>query len=73
VTDTLTAIAGLKDAASPADHDHESDHASADLAVWTPPTWEEIVTQHSGRVYRLAYRTTRRISPTTSSSGCSGH
>jgi RNA polymerase sigma-70 factor (ECF subfamily) len=27
-------------------------------AAWTPPTWEEIVEQHSGRVYRLAYRLT---------------
>jgi len=26
--------------------------------AWTPPTWEEIVTQHSARVYRLAYRLT---------------
>jgi RNA polymerase sigma-70 factor (ECF subfamily) len=25
---------------------------------WTPPTWEEVVQQHSGRVYRLAYRLT---------------
>jgi RNA polymerase sigma factor (sigma-70 family) len=25
---------------------------------WTPPTWEEVVAQHSGRVYRLAYRLT---------------
>jgi len=25
---------------------------------WVPPTWEEIVTEHSGRVYRLAYRLT---------------
>ncbi|GAA1886947.1 RNA polymerase sigma factor SigE [Lapillicoccus jejuensis] len=25
---------------------------------WTPPSWEEIVTQHSPRVYRLAYRLT---------------
>jgi RNA polymerase sigma factor (sigma-70 family) len=25
---------------------------------WTPPTWEEIVREHSGRVYRLAYRLT---------------
>ena len=23
---------------------------------WTPPTWEEIVREHSARVYRLAYR-----------------
>ena len=25
---------------------------------WTPPSWEEIVEQHSARVYRLAYRLT---------------
>src|SRR5216683_256064 len=25
---------------------------------WTPPTWEEIVREHSARVYRLAYRLT---------------
>jgi RNA polymerase sigma-70 factor (ECF subfamily) len=27
-------------------------------AAWVPPTWEEIVQQHSTRVYRLAYRLT---------------
>jgi RNA polymerase sigma-70 factor (ECF subfamily) len=27
-------------------------------ADWTPPTWEEIVREHSARVYRLAYRLT---------------
>ena len=26
--------------------------------VWTPPTWEEVVRDHSARVYRLAYRLT---------------
>ncbi|MCX5204405.1 RNA polymerase sigma factor SigE [Streptomyces sp. NBC_00237] len=26
--------------------------------TWTPPTWEEIVSTHSTRVYRLAYRLT---------------
>ncbi|CAL9584033.1 hypothetical protein SUDANB140_05099 [Streptomyces sp. enrichment culture] len=30
----------------------------ADGQAWTPPTWEEIVSTHSGRVYRLAYRLT---------------
>ncbi|MFR9798481.1 RNA polymerase sigma factor SigE [Streptomyces sp. MS06] len=30
----------------------------ADGQAWTPPTWEEIVSAHSGRVYRLAYRLT---------------
>lgn len=32
------------------------DHA--DLDGWTPPTWEEVVRDHSARVYRLAYRLT---------------
>ncbi|HYO86373.1 MAG TPA: RNA polymerase sigma factor SigE [Dermatophilaceae bacterium] len=26
--------------------------------AWTPPTWDEIVSEHSARVYRLAYRLT---------------
>ena len=25
-------------------------------AAWVPPTWDEVVRQHSARVYRLAYR-----------------
>jgi RNA polymerase sigma-70 factor (ECF subfamily) len=33
--------------------------ASTDKASeWTPPSWEEIVREHSARVYRLAYRLT---------------
>jgi len=31
--------------------------AAADVA-WTPPTWEQVVQEHSARVYRLAYRLT---------------
>jgi RNA polymerase sigma factor (sigma-70 family) len=27
-------------------------------ADWTPPTWEQVVRDHSARVYRLAYRLT---------------
>jgi RNA polymerase sigma-70 factor (ECF subfamily) len=27
-------------------------------STWVPPTWEEVVTDHSARVYRLAYRLT---------------
>ncbi len=27
-------------------------------ATWTPPTWDEVVREHSTRVYRLAYRLT---------------
>ncbi|MDQ3463622.1 MAG: RNA polymerase sigma factor SigE [Actinomycetota bacterium] len=30
--------------------------ALADFAVWVPPSWDEVVRQHSARVYRLAYR-----------------
>ncbi len=36
-----------------------TDHPiSTPAAPWAPPTWEEIVEQQSGRVYRLAYRLT---------------
>ena len=28
---------------------------------WTPPTWEEIVREHSARVYRLSYRLTGNV------------
>ncbi|MGY4643488.1 RNA polymerase sigma factor SigE [Cellulomonas sp. URHB0016] len=31
---------------------------TAQPAVWQPPTWEQIVREHSARVYRLAYRLT---------------
>ena len=31
---------------------------AAEGSAWVPPTWEEIVEQHSARVYRLAYRLT---------------
>ena len=48
MTDTLAADAVEQDAA----------HQSTPTGAWTPPTWEEIVTQHSPRVYRLAYRLT---------------
>ncbi len=60
MTDTLTAHAGLKDAASSSDTttDDSTDDSTLETAAWTPPTWEEIVQQHSARVYRLAYRLT---------------
>jgi RNA polymerase sigma-70 factor (ECF subfamily) len=31
---------------------------AAEGETWTPPSWEEIVSTHSARVYRLAYRLT---------------
>lgn len=55
----------LKRVTSSADHRgsrrarEEAPVADASAAGdWTPPTWEELVEQHSGRVYRLAYRLT---------------
>jgi RNA polymerase sigma-70 factor (ECF subfamily) len=48
-TDTLgTAREGQGDAGLP----------GGEPTPWVPPTWEEIVEQHSARVYRLAYRLT---------------
>lgn len=32
--------------------------ADGESQAWTPPSWEEIVSTHSSRVYRLAYRLT---------------
>ncbi|MFE7773869.1 RNA polymerase sigma factor SigE [Streptomyces sp. NPDC057445] len=32
--------------------------SDAESQAWTPPSWEDIVSTHSGRVYRLAYRLT---------------
>lgn len=28
----------------------------AEVSAWVPPSWDEVVRQHSARVYRLAYR-----------------
>lgn len=32
--------------------------AAVDFEQWEPPSWEEVVRDHSARVYRLAYRLT---------------
>ncbi|MEL4359081.1 MULTISPECIES: RNA polymerase sigma factor SigE [unclassified Luteococcus] len=32
--------------------------ASQDVVDWTPPTWEDLVRDHSDQVFRLAYRLT---------------
>jgi len=32
-----------------------------DAVPWTPPTWDEVVRDHSARVYRLAYRLTGNV------------
>jgi RNA polymerase sigma factor (sigma-70 family) len=35
-----------------------SDTGTGETAPWVAPSWEQIVTDHSARVYRLAYRLT---------------
>jgi RNA polymerase sigma factor (sigma-70 family) len=51
--DALTGGAAVSDPIAP------PAHVGFDpAAAWTPPTWEEVVHQHSARVYRLAYRLT---------------
>ncbi|GAA4417149.1 RNA polymerase sigma factor SigE [Georgenia halophila] len=34
------------------------DDDAAERPVWSPPSWEDIVVEHTPRVYRLAYRLT---------------
>lgn len=36
----------------------QGEDGAAVAAAWVPPTWDEIVREHSGRVYRLAFRLT---------------
>ena len=43
---------------TPVDQGAQNDR---DDQAWVPPTWEEIVEQHSARVYRLAYRLTGNV------------
>lgn len=38
-------------------HGYDPDPETAEQP-WVPPTWEEVVREHSGRIYRLAYRLT---------------
>jgi len=37
---------------------NEAGQQSVTASEWVPPTWEEVVREHSARVYRLAYRLT---------------
>ncbi len=43
------------------DHGPTQSPAPGAAEPWVPPTWEEIVEQHSARVYRLAYRLTGNV------------
>lgn len=45
-------------APSPADRPHPAVSIPEVEPAWTPPSWEDIVRDHSARVYRLAYRLT---------------
>ncbi|MFF8842807.1 RNA polymerase sigma factor SigE [Streptomyces sp. NPDC015127] len=52
-------VTNTADRSVPADSVATATFASdAESQAWTPPTWEEIVSTHSARVYRLAYRLT---------------
>ena len=45
----------MGDAAAPAENAAPVDGVAPE---WTPPSWDDLVRQHSARVYRLAYRLT---------------
>jgi RNA polymerase sigma-70 factor, ECF subfamily len=61
---TNTADASFRDARESQPGSADPTPATATFAAggeaqsWTPPSWEEIVSTHSARVYRLAYRLT---------------
>ena len=54
---TLTADSATESTASAA----ATTLSDSTTETWVPPTWEEIVEQHSARVYRLAYRLTGNV------------
>ncbi|MGP4000910.1 RNA polymerase sigma factor SigE [Streptomyces sp. 8N706] len=59
VTDTADRLHATTDSAPTATFSTTASFGDeADAQAWTPPTWEEIVSTHSARVYRLAYRLT---------------
>ncbi|MET8679221.1 RNA polymerase sigma factor SigE [Streptomyces sp. NPDC004647] len=59
VTDTADRFRAAADSAPTATFSTPASFGDeAESQAWTPPTWEEIVSTHSARVYRLAYRLT---------------
>jgi RNA polymerase sigma-70 factor (ECF subfamily) len=44
-----------------ADAQHALEPTGATVEAWVAPSWQEIVTTHSARVYRLAYRLTGNV------------
>ena len=51
-------VRDLRDVASDVPAGGSAGAAAAPEQPWSPPTWEQVVTEHSARVYRLAYRLT---------------
>jgi RNA polymerase sigma factor (sigma-70 family) len=56
--DTVTVGGGAVD---PSSLDPAEGPVSPEGSPWTPPSWEQVVREHSGRVYRLAYRLTGNV------------
>lgn len=54
---TRTQAAGPASASAPPAA-ASTDGGAEPVPEWTPPTWDEVVRDHSARVYRLAYRLT---------------
>ncbi|HXZ70734.1 MAG TPA: RNA polymerase sigma factor SigE [Streptosporangiaceae bacterium] len=52
---TVQRSTDVGDAAAPAENAAPVDGVAPE---WTPPSWDDLVRQHSARVYRLAYRLT---------------
>jgi RNA polymerase sigma-70 factor (ECF subfamily) len=50
--------AGAADTAVGVEERVAAEPAEASAAPWTPPSWEQVVRDHSARVYRLAFRLT---------------
>ncbi|MCX2969668.1 RNA polymerase sigma factor SigE [Streptomyces sp. TRM70308] len=58
VTDTADDRQAARSASDAAPATRATFATDADSQAWAPPSWEEIVSTHSARVYRLAYRLT---------------
>jgi RNA polymerase sigma-70 factor (ECF subfamily) len=56
--DTVTVGGGAVD---PSSLDPAEGPGGPEGSPWTPPSWEQVVREHSGRVYRLAYRLTGNV------------
>lgn len=57
----MTTSTHVTDPARAAQATPQTTPQTVDGQPWVPPTWEEVVEQHSARVYRLAYRLTGNV------------